>query len=128
MWRPLRVQSLTVSVSKPQVGLHGIQQRRFADAALAGRDRFASAEQTLQFLDARRRRGAGQNHLVAEPGVHSQDRLQADGIDQVALVDAQDRPHASFVGADQQAIDQIGLQAVDRRPRRQSVPGRCWRR
>ena len=39
-------------------------------------------------------RGAGQNHFVAQPGVSPNNRLQADRVDQVALVDADDRPHA----------------------------------
>ena len=94
---------------QPQVGLHGIEQRRLAHAALPGDHGFVAAEQALQILDARRGRRAGQHDLVAESGIHSQDRLQADLIDQVAFIDAQDRFDAAFMGADQQAIDQIGL-------------------
>ena len=64
----------------------------------------------MQFVDARRGRRARENHVVSEPCIHSQDRLQPDRVDQVALVDAEDGLHASLVRADQQAIDKIRLE------------------
>src|SRR6516225_3083309 len=93
-----------------QAGLDGIEQRRFAHAALAGEYRLPVLQPSSQTLDAHPGRGTGQKGWYAELAVKTHDRLARCRFDQVGLVQAQNRSNAALLGADQIPIDEVWLE------------------
>src|SRR5262245_5516267 len=88
-----------------------VQKRSFADPALADNDASAAIEIAPQHIDAAARRGRSQEHRVTHAAINADQRLQIDGLNEVDLVDADDRPQLAFFGADQEPVDESRLQS-----------------
>ena len=97
---------------QPQPRLDRVEQRRLPDAALAGKDRLAVGQQLSQPGNPRPGLGTGQHHLVAKPGIESRPADQFGRIEQIDLVDTQNRRDLPLFGADQKPVDQDGLEVV----------------
>ena len=69
-----------------------------------------SASSCAQPVDAEPARGAGQQRRDAELAVQADERLVDRRVDEVGLVQAEDRRDAALLGAGEVAVDQVRLQ------------------
>jgi hypothetical protein len=90
--------------------LQGVEQGRFADAALSGKHRLPAAEQLAQSFNAETRARTRQQRGNAELTVKANRGLPVGGVDEVGLVEANQRRDAALLGAGEIAIDQVRFQ------------------
>ena len=107
---PLKVQSETSRTFRFKPGLDDVQERALADAALARHGRDAAARAVPEAAEAAAVGHRGDDRLVAELGVKADHPLARRQVDQVGLVEDDDRRHAPHLGRDQVAVDQAELE------------------
>src|SRR5262249_25847391 len=99
-----------VAHPETEAGLHGVEQRGFADAALAGEQSLPILQSRRQPIDALPGDGARQQRRNAELAVHSDQRLIGRWVHQVRFVQADNRRDAAVLRADEIAVDEVRLQ------------------
>jgi len=100
-----------VGHAKFQVRIDRVQQRRLAHPTLSDNDALLAAQHPTQPRQPEAGFGAEQENLVAHLAVHTDQRLNLRRIAQIDLVDADDRPQVTFLGAGNEAVDQVWFQA-----------------
>src|SRR5262245_38911976 len=96
--------------AEAQLGLHRIQERRLANAALSGDDALFAGDQPTQRFDALTRRGTDEVHTVSHLTIDAGNGHEIGRINEIDLVDADDGLDLHPLGFDQKAINQIRFQ------------------
>ncbi len=108
--RPFSLSWLTSADGQAQSRLDRIEKTALAHTALARQSRLFAVQQGFEVFDVAARFRRGQQNSVSQGRVDPGNLLEADGIDQVNLVDHNDRLHVALFGGQQEAIDQSGFQ------------------
>jgi len=94
---------------------HGVQQRRLADTALTENDAFPILQLQPQSVHTKTAPNAQRQDLVAHLGIGPDDRLQLGEIDEIDLVDTDNRTDFRLLRRDEHPVDQIRLEIRLRR-------------
>ena len=111
VWRPFCDSSLTVCTRKCKPGSIAFSSDDLPTPLWPVTTLSRTCEPFAQSVDADAGGGRHEQHFVTELRVHADERHQIGRLDEIDLVDADDRTNAALLGRDKQAIDEIRLQA-----------------
>ena len=111
VWRPFCVSSLTDWTRSCKPGSTAFKSEDFPDAALAGNNAFAIRQPGTQSINAKPSGRGDEQDVVTELRIDANERHQIGRLDEIDLVDADDRPNLGTLGGHEQPVDQVRFDA-----------------